>query len=80
MSFWERSHIVRCMTALDQLRTDIERFLTRTGMSPSRFGICAMNDAKFVSRLRDGSSVRLDTADRVRRFMAEYEADDRSAA
>jgi hypothetical protein len=59
-------------TTLQTLLADIERFLEQWAMTPSRFGQLAMNDAKFVSRLREGKDVRTGTADRVREFMRDY--------
>jgi len=60
------------MTSMDQLLSEIETFLERHDMAPTKFGTLAMNDAKFVGRLRAGQRVRLDTADRVRDFMRSY--------
>lgn len=64
--------IIHAMTAREQFLSEIEAFLAHTGMTVSEFGERAMNDRKFVGRLRAGGNVRLDTADRVRRFMTEY--------
>lgn len=65
--------LARMITSLrDQLLADIEAFLTRTGMDPSRFGRDAMNDPAFVPRLRDGADVRARTVDRIRKFMSEH--------
>jgi hypothetical protein len=60
------------MTIREQLLGEIEEFLTRHGMSASRFGRLAANDTALVSRMRAGTAVRIDTADRLRQFMAEY--------
>ena len=48
---------------------DIEQFLDAHQMSPSRFGLLALNDRDFVFRMRRGSDVRISTIDRVREFM-----------
>lgn len=61
------------MSSREKLLTEIEGFLTRNAMSASRFGVSILNDTKFVSRLRDGKDVRLETADRVRKFMRDFE-------
>ena len=60
------------MTEREKFLSEIEAFLAHTSMTASEFGLRTMNDKKFVGRLRDGSDVRLDTAERVRRFMTEY--------
>jgi predicted transcriptional regulator len=60
------------MTALQQLLRDVEQFLAETGMHATTFGLKALNDLAFVSNLRDGRKVRLDTAEKVRKFMADY--------
>lgn len=59
------------MTAREKLLAEVERFLRRQGMDHTRFGTDALNDPSFVMDLRKGRNVRLDTADRVRNFMAE---------
>lgn len=64
--------IMSSMTAREQFLAEIEAFIAHTGMTVSEFGERAMNDRKFVGRIRAGGNVRLDTADRVRRFMTEY--------
>lgn len=60
------------MTAREQLLADIEAFIARHAMYPTTFGRLAANDTALVSRLRNGATVRLDTAERLRRFMSEY--------
>lgn len=57
------------MSARDDLLNEIERFLERWDMSPTKFGQLCMNDHTFVKRLRRGSDVRLGTAERVRTFL-----------
>ncbi|MET0546639.1 MAG: hypothetical protein ABWZ40_10030 [Caulobacterales bacterium] len=44
-------------------------------MAETTFGRLAVNDGKFVSRLKAGGSLTTATADRVRAFMAKSEAD-----
>ena len=39
-------------------------------MSATAFGIAALNDGHLVRKLRAGNSVMLDTADRIRAYMA----------
>jgi hypothetical protein len=62
------------MSSRDLLLSDIEAFLKRFGMGAAAFGVAALNDGRFVSRLRAGKDVRLETADRVRAFMKSYAA------
>src|SRR5262245_48942783 len=51
------------------LLTEIEAFLGETGLTPTKFGLAAVNDGHLVANLRRGNSVTLKTADRVRAFM-----------
>src|SRR5215831_17133571 len=53
------------------LLNDIEAFLVEFGVSPTKFGLAAINDGHLVKNLRDGASVTLKTADKVRAHMAE---------
>ncbi len=62
------------MTIRDQFLYDIERFLKRTGIKPAPFGTMVLNDRSFVINLRAGKDVRTRTIEKVRAFMAEYEA------
>lgn len=57
----------------DILLAEVEEFLKRHAMAPTTFGTLAANDMKLVSELRDGRDIRLSTADRIRRFMEEYQ-------
>jgi hypothetical protein len=56
----------------DDLLCEIDAFLDRTGMEPSRLGKDAVNDPAFVHRLRAGADVRTRTVDRIRKFMAAH--------
>jgi hypothetical protein len=62
------------MDTRNQLLSDVEKFLTDRNMAPTAFGISAVNDGKFVSRLRAGANMTLATIDRVRAHIAEHEA------
>ena len=46
-----------------------ETFLNQSGMSQSGFGLRALNDGKFLSRLRAGSSVTLRTQRKILAFI-----------
>ena len=48
----------------------ISDFCRRTGMAESTFGRRAVNDGKFVARLRDGARVTPETLTRVNNFIA----------
>ena len=49
----------------------IVEFCRRTGMAESTFGRRAVNDGKFVSRLRDGARITPETLERVSVFMTD---------
>jgi len=53
------------------LLSDIEAFLVEFGVSPTKFGLAAVNDGHLVKNLRGGASVTLRTADKVRAYVAE---------
>lgn len=59
----------------DMLLSEIEEFLARTGMTPTRFSEDAIRDRHFVRQLRKGRRVWPETAEKARSFMAEYRAD-----
>jgi hypothetical protein len=50
----------------------ISEFCQRTGMAESTFGRRAVNDGKFVARLRDGARVTPETLQRVNQFMERH--------
>jgi hypothetical protein len=52
----------------------ISDFCRRTGMAESTFGRRAVNDGKFVARLRDGARVTPETLQRVNQFMVKHGA------
>src|SRR5687767_328884 len=52
----------------------ISEFCRRTGMAESTFGRRAVNDGKFVARLRDGARVTPETLNRVNQFMVKHGA------
>jgi phosphopantothenoylcysteine decarboxylase/phosphopantothenate--cysteine ligase len=52
-----------------ELLAQIEAFLAETGLTPSKFGVAAVNDGHLVANLRRGHSVTLKTADKVRAYM-----------
>lgn len=63
------------MSIRDDLLKEIDGFLRSQPddgrIAESTFGRLAVNDGKFVGRLRRGEGVTIDTVDRVRRFIAD---------
>jgi hypothetical protein len=57
------------MSTKDELLGEIAAFLAETAMAPSTFGRHAVNDGKFVGRLRNGAGLTVATVDRVRDYM-----------
>lgn len=72
------------MTTQSELLAEIEAFLAdRGGMAETTFGRLAVNDGKFVRRLREGANMTLATIDRVKVFMeasAQPQPADKAAA
>ena len=56
------------MSAMVLLK-DIAHYCRRAGLAESTFGKLAVNDGKFVNRLREGGRTTESTLDRVRDFM-----------
>ncbi|HEX6296511.1 MAG TPA: hypothetical protein VFZ74_08015, partial [Burkholderiales bacterium] len=50
----------------------ISDFCRKTGMAESTFGRRAVNDGKFVARLRDGARVTPETLQRVNQFITRH--------
>jgi hypothetical protein len=65
---------VQTATPAGTLLGSISSFCQQTGMAESTFGRRAVNDGKFVSRLRDGARVTPETLHRVNEFMARHGA------
>src|SRR4030095_10970454 len=55
----------------DPLLAAIVAHCRRTGMAESTFGRRAVNDGKFVSRLRSGGRITTQTEDRVQSFIGD---------
>lgn len=55
-----------------ELLEQIERFIAKHEMKPSRFGLEAMGDGALIPQLKDGRSLSLRNAQRVANFMATY--------
>ena len=57
------------MDARTQLIREIDAFQAKVKVTDSAIGIIALNDNRFVSRLRDGKRCWPETAQKVRDFM-----------
>jgi len=57
------------MNDVVDLLQEIERYCQANNMAPSTFGRQAVNDGKFVGRLREGGNVTMATLERVRGFL-----------
>lgn len=53
---------------------EIESYCRASGIAESTFGRRAVNDGKLCARLREGKSVTLETAERIRSFIREHQA------
>ena len=60
----------------DRLRRSVAAWCARHGVSARRFGMDALGDPGFVGSQIRGRSVRLETADRVRAWMAANASED----
>src|SRR5436189_2949583 len=56
------------------LLDSISEFCRRAGMAESTFGRRAVNDGKFVARLRDGARITPETLGRVNAFLERHGA------
>src|SRR4249920_2910027 len=63
----------------EALLRDITDYCRKTGVAESTFGRLAVNDGKFVNRLRDGGRITTTTFERVRTFIAGAPAADHAA-
>ena len=57
-----------------ELLEQIETYLVRTKMPPSRFGRMAVGDPRFVEDLRSGRQPRSRTQERVKLYLAGSDA------
>ncbi len=57
------------MDTQTQLLSEIEAFLQTRKIAETTFGRLAVNDGKFVGRLRSGANMTLQTIDKVRGFL-----------
>jgi hypothetical protein len=57
------------MTQAERFLADVEAFISRNKISPSVFGMAAMNDPSFVNTLRSGRQPTLRVVDKVYAYM-----------
>lgn len=57
----------------EEIRTEVEDFLAKTGMAPTTFGMAALKAGSFVRELRAGRSPRAATIAKIGQFMREAE-------
>lgn len=62
------------MSIQAELLADIARYIAERGIAESTFGRLAVNDGKFVERLRQGGGVTVKTVERVRKFLVQEAA------
>jgi hypothetical protein len=57
----------------EQLASEIDAFLERTGMPQSAFGWASLGDPNLVRSLKAGRELKFRTLQRVKRFIASFE-------
>lgn len=62
------------MTEVEKFRTEVETFIARHGMKPTRFGKDFAGDPLFVFQLRKGREPRTDTRQKVLAAMKQEHA------
>ena len=66
IDLWVITHYLIGMAAIRRdLLAEIDAFLAQSGLTPTKFGVTAVNDGHLVANLRKGNSVTLRTADKV---------------
>ena len=63
------------MSLRAELLQDIDAFLKRTGMSPTRFSERSTGDRTLMISLRAGRDLKLSTVEKIRAFMRTYVPD-----
>lgn len=58
------------MSIAADLLAEIDAFIRESEISQTAFGVRALNDGRFVGRLREGSGITVATVDRVRAYIA----------
>lgn len=63
------------MSSAQKLLAEVERFLKRHDMAETAFSMSCGGDRHLVRTLRNGRQPTMATADRMRAFMARYNAE-----
>lgn len=64
--------MARMDTQVELLLAEIEAFLATRKIAETTFGRMAVNDGKFVGRLRAGKNLNVQTVTRVREFIQSH--------
>lgn len=64
----------------DEILSEIQDFVSETGMAESAIGRRAVGSPHLVARLKAGQGITIDTLDAVRSFMAQTRADRAASA
>jgi hypothetical protein len=59
------------MELINDLLRDISAYATRRGIALTTFGRLAVNDGKFVGRLREGQGVTVRLIEKARKYMSD---------
>ena len=60
------------MAHIEEFSARIDAFLSRSGLSASKFGVLSCNDGAFVFDLRAGREPKMSTIKKVDKFMVDY--------
>lgn len=60
------------MLSNEELKQEIKKFLDKTGMTPTEFGMKAKNDPSLIKRIENGQDIRESGKIRIVEFMANY--------
>lgn len=60
---------------MENFKKQIDEFLDRTGMSPTKFSLSVSNNRDVVTRIRAGKGCHSTTIENALRFMEEYEGE-----
>jgi predicted transcriptional regulator len=64
------------MSTQELFLKEVEAFLVRSGMAPTRLGSLATGDPSLVANLREGRDLRASTMDKVRQCMRDHEGEE----
>ncbi len=60
------------MLSNEELKQEIKKFLDKTGMTPTEFGIKAKNDPSLLKRIENGQEIRESGKNKIIEFMVNY--------